>query len=269
MDYSKVMLFSDLDGTLFDDQKNVPESNKEAIRRFCEAGGYFGLSSGRIPENIRTFLDGKGVIINGPSILYNGSAIYDWNDREYIRKATLNMDVVDGFLRGVLESNPEANIQVYPEGKICFISPEELVNKKFYSLHQPSSFVDIDEVDRPWLKILIQDDPKILYMLKEKGEKIPDIGDLIISEKDYLEILPAGVNKGTALDEVMKLPLAKGRISIAVGDFYNDIELLKHADIAIAPANGIDEVKQIADFVGCDNNEGIIADCINRIIPEL
>ena len=82
MDYSKVVLFSDLDGTLFNDETEVPENNREAIRGFCQAGGIFCISSGRIQSNIKRYIG--DIPVNGPCILYNGSAVYDWEKGEFL-----------------------------------------------------------------------------------------------------------------------------------------------------------------------------------------
>jgi hydroxymethylpyrimidine pyrophosphatase-like HAD family hydrolase len=60
-------------------------------------------------------------------------------------------------------------------------------------------------------------------------------------------------------------PDMAARTLIACGDYENDIPMLKAADIAICPANAMDEVKKICDFVLCDCDEGLIADIIEHI----
>ena len=46
MDYNKIVLFSDLDGTLFDSSTAVPEINRQAIQHFTQQGGIFCVSTG-------------------------------------------------------------------------------------------------------------------------------------------------------------------------------------------------------------------------------
>ena len=74
MDYSKVALFTDLDGTLFNSESRVSERNKDAIRRFTEQGGSFGISTGRGPVNAKHML--PGVELNGWSVVLNGAEGY-------------------------------------------------------------------------------------------------------------------------------------------------------------------------------------------------
>lgn len=266
MDYGKVVLFSDLDGTLFNNQTQVPEINREAIERFCRAGGIFCISSGRIPSNIAGYIE--GIPVNGPCILYNGSAVYDWSSGTYLYKRMLETEAAEDFLRMVQKSFPQVDIQVYPGDEICFVSPKETADEEFVRLHQPCRFQTLETVEKPWFKILIMGEPELLRRIREKGEALPDVGDFIFTRADYLEILPRGVSKGSALSQAMGCPELAGRFSAAIGDFYNDIELLKAADLGIAPSNALDEVKQAADRIGCSNEEGVVADCIDRIIPE-
>jgi hydroxymethylpyrimidine pyrophosphatase-like HAD family hydrolase len=50
-----------------------------------------------------------------------------------------------------------------------------------------------------------------------------------------------------------------------VGDYENDLALLGAADVAVCPANAQDKVKQISDMILCSNDQGVIADLIERI----
>lgn len=56
---------------------------------------------------------------------------------------------------------------------------------------------------------------------------------------------------------------------MAVGDYTNDLELLQEADVAVAVANALPEVKQVADHVICSNDEDAIAYLIDELIPVL
>ena len=267
MNYNRIALFSDLDGTLFNDDTQVPESNKTAIQKFCNEGGIFCVSSGRIPANIIPYLE--DVPVNGPCILYNGSAIYDWRHKLFLHKEHLNTTLVERFLDMVLSQFPQVDVQVYPGDEICFISPKETANAEFVRLHQPCRFESLESVEKPWLKVLMMGDPKTLAQIRILAERIPEIGDFVSTRSDYLEILPHGVSKGSSLKRAMEDPRMKNRIAVAVGDFYNDIELLQAADIGVAPSNALQEVKNQANFVGCSNNEGIVAYCINQLFPQL
>ena len=94
------------------------------------------------------------------------------------------------------------------------------------------------------------------------------------SSANVLEIQLPHSNKAVGLAKLRALsPEMKSRTVIACGDYENDIPMLKAADIAICPANAMDEVKEICDLVLCHCDEGVIADVIEaietgRILPK-
>jgi hydroxymethylpyrimidine pyrophosphatase-like HAD family hydrolase len=53
--------------------------------------------------------------------------------------------------------------------------------------------------------------------------------------------------------------------TIGVGDYENDLDLMDCADISVCPANAMPEVKQKADHIFCDHNQGVIADIIEAL----
>ncbi len=93
--------------------------------------------------------------------------------------------------------------------------------------------------------------------------------EVMFSKWNYLELVPAGVSKGTALRELCeKLSVPIGE-SIAAGDSINDIAMLRAAGLGIAVANARDEVKAAADVVLERTAEGgAIAELVERFFAE-
>ena len=52
---------------------------------------------------------------------------------------------------------------------------------------------------------------------------------------------------------------------VAIGDFYNDLEMIKDADIGVAVAAAPDQVKAVADLVVCDVHQGAMAQLIHHL----
>ena len=78
------------------------------------------------------------------------------------------------------------------------------------------------------------------------------------SEPTYLEILPPGISKGTALGEMLDvLGVAAGEV-IAVGDNWNDLEMIEAAGLGVAMGHAPDGVRARADHVcGTADEEGV------------
>ena len=268
MDYRKFALFSDLDGTLFNDDTKVSERNLRALEYFTSNGGVFCVSTGRTPKNAAPFL--KGAAINGPGIFYNGAAAYSYKEGRYVLTHSLDSRALTPLMQRLLAEYPAINIQVYDTEDICFISPEKLANQEFVQAHQPCVFRPLEEVSDPWLKILMQGTPEQLREIEPLVlSQTKGIASAVYSSPQYFELLPLGVSKGSTLKELSHTPLLDGRILVAIGDYYNDMELLRTADISAAPANALPEVRETADHIVCSNNEGAVADLIERILPRL
>ncbi|MBR0081532.1 MAG: HAD hydrolase family protein [Clostridia bacterium] len=272
MQYNETAIFSDLDGTLFDSSGKVNERNKSAIRRYIAEGGLFAIATGRCPANMQPYL--VGVPYNAPSIVLNGGGIYDPATDSFLYTVFADRDALAAVLRFARANLPLVNLQVYTEQDILYVSPRETLNIPFWELHQTSCFVSIEEAERDdWFKALLFGTPEELAVvqrfLDESG--LPERFDYVYATTDivpnsrYIELLPKGSNKGTALNACRSLPEYAGRTLFGVGDYNNDRELLTEADIAAAPCNGHPDILRMSDLILCTNNEGAIGDLIDRI----
>ena len=109
--------------------------------------------------------------------------------------------------------------------------------------------------------------------LKEKGydERLSLVEGTtdVVKIGKYQELLPKDVNKGTGVAALRKLPVYAGRTLIAVGDYWNDMELLEAADIPCCPENAIPEVKAVSAHVLPSHNDDCLAALIRDLIPRL
>lgn len=270
MDYSKVALFTDLDGTLFNSQTQVSERNRDAIRRFCAQGGSFGISTGRGPINAKEML--PDVALNGWSVVLNGAEAYNYAEDATAFRTYLNKPVAEQLMNWVIQKFPEVNIMLCTESHLLFPSDPAYENRWFVDAHQPMDVVSMEEAKcSNWLKILFCAPMEILEQIRCYGTKhrIEGILESIYTSPVYLEYMPPKVNKGKCLQRLRKVPELQGRTFVAVGDYTNDLELLQEADVAVAVGNALPEVKQIADHVICSNDEDAIAYLIDVLIPKL
>lgn len=272
MQPNETAIFCDLDGTLFDHTGSVSEQNRDAIRRYTEAGGLFAIATGRCPANMMEYLD--GVAFNAPSIVLNGAGVYDRERDLFLYTQFADREAIAEVLFECRAHHPSFDLQVYTERDILYVSPEETVNRPFWNLHRSSHFVSIEEALRvPWFKALLfgkRDELREAEVfLLEKGlderfDRVYASTD-IVPDQEYLELLPKGVNKGAALHVCRGLDCYRGRTLIGVGDYNNDRELLLEADIAASPANANDVIRTITDVFLPSNNESAIAALIDRL----
>ena len=86
------------------------------------------------------------------------------------------------------------------------------------------------------------------------------------SEANYLEFVPPGTSKGAMAEVLKAMPAYEGRRIIACGDYENDVELLRMADIGIAPEDASEDAKAAADRIAPPCREAIIPWILREIL---
>lgn len=264
--YDGIILLSDLDGTLLNAESRVSEKNKEALSTFINDGGSFGIATGRSLTNAMRFLE--GVPINGYCILGNGGLLYDMRTKTYLEGCELTKSKTEEFLLRCLRERPNIGIQIYGKDMGHIISPEELADPVVVKDHHPVRFESLQDIhDIEWIKILFSGSKEDILWLIEETEYLETekIVDRVRSAFNYYEFLPVNCNKGNMLN-VLRKYINKNQKIYAVGDYYNDVDMIIQADVGIAMQNAPDSVKKHADFVCRDNNQNAIADIIENII---
>ena len=72
------ILFTDLDGTLLNDQKQISEGNLAAIRQALDLGHKVVISTGRALASAKKQAETLGLTMPGCYIIaFNGACIYD------------------------------------------------------------------------------------------------------------------------------------------------------------------------------------------------
>ena len=77
------------------------------------------------------------------------------------------------------------------------------------------------------------------------------------------------MHKGRCLRDLRCLDVLQNRCMVAVGDYTNDLELLREADVSVAVANALPEVRAVADYHTVSNDQSAIAHLIYEILPTI
>lgn len=267
-DISKVMLLSDMDGTLLNSEKRITDIDREAIEKFTALGGRFTVATGR---TIQSFEQYRSLIeLKYPLIMYNGAAIYDYNQEKALFTQPLP-DEAKAIAQEIIDLMPEIGGEVLKtDGTYVYR------NNDYQKLHTKlcniiPNYAELSEIeDGGWLKVLFAMSPEdmeyIQVLVRQNGY---DSVEFVKSSEMFYEMLPKGVSKGSALREYRKLPNMDDFTFVSIGDFDNDIEMIKYADVGACPANAEDSVKSVADIVlshSCEN--GAVAELIDIIISK-
>lgn len=265
---SKVLLITDLDGTLLPSSKILSQTDLAAISKFTGAGGHFSIATGRPFQSVKHYF--KELYFTCPIILYNGSLIYDVNKNKIVWKNELLIDT-RAIVEKVLKTFPSVAAEILTFNDVYAIQKNDVEQYHINITRTKPIECTLDEVPDGWLKFLFALEPDLIPELKEfiNVNNFKEI-EFVQSCRHFYEGLPKGTSKGSALKKLKNLCNYEDYTIIAVGDFNNDIEMLKYADIGIATGNANQDVKDIADIVLEEScNENAISKVIEYIFSQI
>ena len=266
--FSKFLIASDLDGTFLGDKGRLVQRNLDAIARFTADGGKFTLNTGRPHITTMTSVPQIAKICNAPSSHCNGAYLYDFNTKKFFLEEFLTPADVADFLDFSRTHCPDLAIRANAREEIRVLVPKGCEPPEIPGCDNYAYDYSADNWPRDdWFKLVFFSDPvRILQVRRDFEHVFGERFAKTTSSARALEVQLPSSSKAVGLDKMRRLsPDMAARTVIACGDYENDIPMLKAADIAICPANAMDEVKAVCDFVLCDCSEGLIADVIEGI----
>ena len=265
--YDDILLISDLDGTLIPRYEMISEENVRAINAFTAAGGAFAAATGRTPGSALPYLE--GITVNAPSIFFNGAMLKDLAADRVLETRTLVGDLWRTFAARVLYQFPRACVEVYTAEHCHILSPEENDDPRLMDEFYNVNHTNLQAIEnKTWLKFFIYDAPINLSFVERLAKElgIDKCSTSFYSEANYLEFVPPSTSKGAMAEVLHAMPAYAGRRIIACGDYGNDAELLRMADIGIAPEDASEEAKAAADRIAPLCREPIVPWILREIL---
>ncbi len=259
----------DVDGTLLDDQKQLPAANREALRAARARGVEIAIASGRmIPtiEPIETLLG-----LDCSIIAYNGGKVVSCRatGRRCLAHNPLSAGIAERLIRFSLEHGYLLNF--YHED-VLYADRSVRRGEEFRAIYSGRTgakyhLTDLDGLrgTSPTKLILLSSPPDCDRLQREFSAEFRSDVNVTRSDPEYLEFMAPGVDKGSAL------PVLAGDQGIAVeeilamGDADNDLELVSRAGLGVAVGNARPRVKAAARRVTQrSNNDGAVAEAVER-----
>ncbi len=262
--FDGILLCTDLDGTLLDDNHHVSKENSDAIEYFKSEGGKFTFVTGRVPAGAKLLLE--FVHPNTPVVTFNGAGIYDFEKDELVWGIYLDEKAVS-VIEYVEERFPGIGLVVCTDKRVCFCQMNRWVQDYFETEKLPLDTPAYKDIKEPWKKSLFITDEKDISKVKKiiAESKYASLYEFVQSGSHYYELLPIGATKGNGLKRLTELLGVDKNKTIAIGDNENDISMLKTAKVGIAVQNAGTKVKQAADIVTVSNNEHALAKVIELL----
>ena len=255
------LIATDMDGTLLNDRKEMPEKTFDIVDHLHEKGITFAVASGRQHLSLQQLygrIKDDIVIVAG-----NGSIIIDKG--ETIFADTIDPDTVREIVE-VVSQIPDLKLTISGL-KSAYMFEENVISEMPMYLvesHFPVRSIIKSLDDLPTDEKVIQVavfDPQFNSKVNiyEKIKHLEHKCKLAISGSEWLDIMNIDVNKGVAIQKLQEKLGATAEETMVFGDELNDYEMMQQAYYSFAMANAIPEIKEISNFIAPSNEEqGVI-----------
>lgn len=267
MKYKLIAL--DLDGTLKNSSNKVSARTKKALMKAQKQGAKIVLASGRPTHGLRKECDLLDLEkYEGYLLSYNGAKVSTVKSKITIFEQTLSVEQV----RQAYDRSKEFSLSCLTYDGPYVVS--ENVDDHYVQYEYGINDMNGKEIDsfkdyvkEPVNKVLLTGEPDYVGSILEDfkapfGDKL----SIYRSAPFFVEIMAQGINKAASLDRLVKHMGITCEEVIAFGDGYNDLSMIEYAGMGVSMANGVDEIKEKADFVTLSNDEDGIAYALEKFL---
>lgn len=240
------LIASDLDGTLLQPHsKEVPDRLFPYIKKYSESGGLFVAASGRQYANLRRLFapvqdDIAYICENGCLVIYKDTILYH---------AHMPRSTGEEILKGI---QSQKDCEILLSGvDTCYIQPQNPSYETYIKEHVKNNTTvvnDIFSVKEPYFKISVYNPKGIEHSEKFFYDTFQDQVNVVTSGNAWLDMMPKGIHKGSALavlSESLNIPF---KDMMAIGDHYNDLEMLQIVGYPTCVSNAQPGIKDICKF---------------------
>jgi len=265
------LLACDLDGTLLDPEGRIPRATRTALLAIRRSGVRVILASGRSPWSMREIC--QDLRLHGPQITMQGGLLISPLTGLATSARTMPELAVRAQLAFARAHGVDA-VLGFPDGDRAERVPSDLASLftpavaegRHFSLVPSLAAVAGNGVIRTFVRTPPGRHEEILLSARSL---FGDTFSLVVTDERGVELLAPRTNKGEALHVVARRYGLGLDAVAAVGDGFNDLEMLAFAGHSAAMGQALPEVKARAQFVVPPNDEEGILEAFRRFYPEL
>ncbi|MGN7469128.1 Cof-type HAD-IIB family hydrolase [Brevibacillus sp. SAFN-007a] len=275
------LLALDVDGTILMSDHSLANVTQQAIRELARRGVYVTLATGRAYPSAKALA--RQFYLRTPLVSHDGAYVADPLTDHVLFVSRIPHETA--FLVTEILARHELEIMLLHEAyavtnrswrwrelfpHVNRQTVRQLWQDRYPLKIQPTStlaeYVRTKQVCAP--KIFVTGEAGRIAAARRELEcaSLEKIRVTASGERN-LEILPEGVSKASGLAVLSeKLGIDPEEI-VAVGDNYNDAEMLQYAGMGVAMGNAPDDVKRLARYVTTSNDQHGVAAVIRKFFP--
>lgn len=266
------LLVLDIDGTIAGESNQIRASVKQAIQTAALRGVMIAIATGRMYRSALRFHQEVGSTL--PLLAYQGAWIQDPTTQQLLRHWSVSkqtaIQLLDYFeqprLRSLLSVHFYINDQLY----VREITPETQIYVERSGI-EAIAVGDLRQVltTEPTKVLALSDDTTIIDELLGTLRRQYTPAELYLTKSvaTFFEATNPVANKGAGVryltEELLGLQAAN---VMAIGDNFNDVEMLEYAGISVAMGNAPADVKAVAQWVAPSVEQDGAAAAIEKFV---
>ena len=259
------LLAFDMDDTILNSNKKISVAAAEKLSELNQRGIYVVVSTGRGISEIVDYAEYFQPVTYG--ILVSGAVVYDFINDEPISRHPIETDLVFEMIDAALDEDAMPHLVTLKKTYARKADVDRIADFQM-AIYQDLFRKHCTYCDD--LKAYVRENPNEIFKVNVYHKSIESRNrtiermkkfdlQLTYAERTNLEGTAKNISKGWGLVELCNFLNILVDECVAIGDGYNDEEILKTAGVGVAMGNARDEIKKIADFVTDDNDhEGVL-----------
>ncbi|MEU6769950.1 Cof-type HAD-IIB family hydrolase [Streptomyces sp. NPDC046759] len=260
------LIVTDMDGTLLDDAKRIPEGLWPMLAELRRRGVLFSPASGRQYATLaRQFAEvAEGMVFiaeNGTYVVRDGVELSCDTLRPAVAAGiarTVRRLAADGVDVGaVVCGKRAAYVERHDEAFLAEV-------RKYYVEHRIVE--DVTAVDDDVIKVALFDFGPAEHSTAPALAEYAGTHRVVVSGEHWVDVMNRTADKGTALRGLQRALGITPAQTMVFGDYLNDLEMLDAADWSFAMANAHPEVVRRARHLAPSNNDNGVLRTISRVL---
>lgn len=271
------LLALDVDGTLLDPDGELRDTVRQAVMAAQQTGLRVTLCTGRRFRSTRPLA--QELQLDGPVVVHNGALVKDVTSAETLHCHPLRETLCRRGLAVLRQlAPPLIYIDAFHEQVDILTEPMEHLHpfQREYLQDNLPYCRFVDDLGTACLRGVV------MLSIMAEADRLqalrPAVEDALagqghtkmILNKNYqghiLEVLPATVSKWQSLERLMAAEGLTADEVMAIGDDYNDLEMIRGAGLGIAMGNAVDAVRDAAGYVTGSNDDDGVMQALERFV---
>jgi len=262
------LIVLDLDDTLLRDDQSISNRTKAALIKAQENGVKVALASGRSTFGMVACAEELSLAEYGGFILsFNGGKMMNYQLKEELFSSSLSLTAVKKLYE--ISQREGVFIHTYMGNEIITETDNPYTTIASGLSNMPINLVTsfVEGVKEEVGKVLMCGDPDKMKIVEAKLKtELADDFSVMRSKPFFVEFTKKGVTKGTSISHLIQKYGIKREEVMAIGDSYNDQEMITFAGLGVAMGNAPDDIKELADYVTDTNMNDGVAKCVEKFV---